>query len=298
MISRARTKAIQGLIAGTLALSGHIPDADASPAGSDPLVDALAAEVDAGDLDAPERVNALRRLALSPSSAIRAAVAAAAGPLCHERPEPGLALLRQLSHDTAGAVRAAAARGLAHFIEHAPGPLRCAVESAWATARAADERVTLARALGVAAPDWLTDLVLSELAADASPAVRRAALQAARAQLARNPAPYVQLAIAHSADPDRRVRKSSRQLLRRAEASGPLASMRPSPGALRASRKRLRRALREPRHSVARARAWALDLERERPIGAPPASLNPPAPECSTPAVAARAPTTRTTGRS
>jgi hypothetical protein len=252
MISRARTKAIQGLIAGTLALSAYIPDADASSGSApDPFVEALVAEVERGDLDAPDRVSVLRRLALAPSGAVRARVATAAGALCPEDPERGLALLRQLSHDAAGAVRAAAARGLAHFMDHAPDPVRCAVESTWATADAADERVALARALGMASPDWLTDLVLSELAADAHTPVRRAALHAARAQLARNPAAYVQIAIAHSADPDRRVRKSSRQLLRRAEASGPLLAMRPSPGALRESRKRWRRALREPRHDSA-----------------------------------------------
>jgi hypothetical protein len=254
MISRARTKAIQGIIAGTLALSGHMPDADASSgSGSDPFVEALVAEVERGDLDAPDRVSVLRRLALSPSSAIRARVAAAAGALCHEDPEAGLALLRQLSHDAAGAVRAGAARGLARFMDHASDRVRCAVESAWATADAADERVALARALGMVSPNWLTDLVLSELAADARAPVRRAALHAARAQLAQNPAPYVQLAVAHSADPDRGVRKSSRQLLRRAEANGALLSMRLSPGALRDSRKRLRRAMREPRHDIATA---------------------------------------------
>jgi hypothetical protein len=251
MISRARTKAIQGLIAGTLALSGHIPDADASSGGADdPFVEALVAEVERTELESPDRVSVLRRLALSPSRAIRARVARAAGALCHEDPERGLALLRQLSHDAAGAVRAGAARGLAHFMSQASDPVRCAVESAWATADAADERVALARALGLVAPDWLTDMVLSELAADAHAPVRRAALHAARALLAHHPAPYIQLAVAHSADPDRRVRKSSRQLLRRAEASGLLMSMRPSPGALRESRKRLRRALRE-RHDVA-----------------------------------------------
>lgn len=252
MISRARTKAIQGLIAGTLALSGHIPEAEAS---ADPSVEALVAEAERGDLGMSARASVLRRLALSPSREIRARVAAAAGALGREEPEAGLALLRQLSHDATAAVRAAAARGLAHLISHAPHRARCAVESAWATADAADERIALARALGMAAPDWLTDLVLAELAADANAPVRRAALQAARAQLARNPAAYVQLAITHSADPDRRVRKSSRQLLRRPEASGPLLSIRPSPTALRESRKRLRRALREqPRRVVSSPR--------------------------------------------
>jgi hypothetical protein len=251
MISRARTKAIQGLIAGTLALSGHIPDADASVGNADPFVEALVAEVEGYDFDVPDRVSVLRRLALSPSGSVRARVAAAAGALSNEAPEPGLSLLRQLAHDAAGRVRAAAARGLAYFMDHAADPLRSAVESAWSGAEAADERVALARALGMASPDWLTDLVLSELATDPNAPVRRAALHAARAQLARNPAPYVRLAALHSADPDRGVRKCARQLLRRAEVSGPLLSLRTAPGVLRESRKRLRRALREPRPTPA-----------------------------------------------
>ncbi|HTV18607.1 MAG TPA: HEAT repeat domain-containing protein [Polyangiaceae bacterium] len=252
MISRARTKAIQGLIAGTLALSSHFPDADAASASSDdPFVDALVAEVEQGGLDVPDRVSVLRRLALSPSGAVRARVAESAGALSDEAPA-ALSLLRQLSHDAAGVVRSAAARGLAHFIEHASDPVRAAVESAWATAPTSDERVALARALGLATPDWLTDLALQELAADPSPPVRHAALDAAHAQLARNPAPYLELAAAHSADPDRRVRKSARHLLRKAEATGsPTLAMRPTASELRASRHRLRRALHDSRHSTA-----------------------------------------------
>jgi HEAT repeat protein len=203
------------------------------------------AEVERGDVELLDRPGLLRRLALSPSRSVRIRVAEAAAALSSENTEAGLSLLRQLSHDATGAVRAAAARGLAQFMQHAPGPLRCAVESAWATAEAPDERVALARALGMAAPDWLTDFALVELAADARAPVRRAAVQAAGIQLGQNPETYVRLAAARSGDPDRRVRKLARHALRRAEATGWLAALRPSPLAMRESRKRFRRAMRD-----------------------------------------------------
>jgi hypothetical protein len=254
MMSRARSKAIQGLIAGTLALSSYLPEAEASAeGGAEAFVAALVAEAEGSELEVPDRQSLLARLALSPSRSIRVRVAEAAGALSNDAPAAGLALLRRLSHDTAGKVRAAAARALAQFIEHAPGPLRCAVESDWATAEAAAERVALARALGMSAPDWLTDLALLELATDARVAVRRAALQAARSQLDRNPHSYVQVAAAHSGDPDRRVRKTARQVLRQAQAHGRadvtawLATLQASPSAQRESRRRLRCALHEPR---------------------------------------------------
>lgn len=253
MMSRARSKAIQGLIAGTLALSSYLPEAEASAAnGVDAFVDALVAEAESSEREVPDRQSVLGRLALSPKRAIRMRVAEAAGALCSQEPAAGLTLLRLLSHDTTGEVRAAAARGLAQFIQHAPGPLRCAVESDWATAGAADERIALARALGMSTPDWMTDLTLLELATDARVAVRRAALHAAGCQLAQNPQSYVRLAAAHTSDPDRRVRKAARQTLRRARAldradvRGWLTALQASPGERRESRHRLRRALREP----------------------------------------------------
>lgn len=255
MKSRARSKAIQGLIAGTLALLVYLPDARAAEA--DPFVEALVTEVERGELDRDDRQGVLRRLAFSPNAAIRRRVAEAAGSLASEEPRAGLSLLCQLSHDATGVVRSAAARGLARFIEHAPDPLRFSVEARWATSPAADERVALARALGLAAPDWLTDLALAELAADARASVRRAAIYAARAQLGRDPAAYVRLAAARSADPNRSVRKAARRLLRRAEASAPIQALRPSPHSRRESRHRLRRALRATRHAFGRSNAAA-----------------------------------------
>jgi hypothetical protein len=252
MMSRARSKAIQGLIAGTLALASYLPEAEASAAnGVDAFADALVAEAEGSELEVADRQSLLGRLALSPRRAIRVRVAEAAGALSSEDPAAGLGLLRLLSHDTTGEVRAAAARALAQFIQHAPGPLRCAVESEWATAEPADERVALARALGMSTPDWLTDLALLELATDARVAVRRAALNAARSQLDHNPQSYVRLAAAHTSDPDRRVRKTARQTLRRARAQGRadvrgwLTALQASPLERRESRQRLRRALRE-----------------------------------------------------
>jgi hypothetical protein len=246
MKARARSKAIQGLLAGTLALFSSFPDADAladppDSWGADDGVDDN--ERGAEDLQ-HHHFSLLARLAQSPSSAVRVHVAEAAGAVLGSEREGGLALLRRLSQDATGEVRAAAARGLADWIEHAPGPQRAAVESDWATSRSADARVALALALGSTTPDWLTDLALGELAGDPDPRVRRAALEAAREQLATSPAAYVALAAEHVADPDPRVRKSARHVLMRAEPRGWVAQWRPTPIALRESRKRYRRAQR------------------------------------------------------
>ncbi len=266
MIMRARSKAIQGLVAATLALCTYLPDAEASVAGShDPFVEALLAEVERAEVERaglvlPDRQSVLRRLALSPLPSIRLRVAQAAGALASEDPSGGLALLRQLSRDARGDVRSAAARGLASFLQHAPGPLRCAVESDWATAGAPHQRVALARALGSTAPDWMTDLALLELANDDRVSVRRAALHAVRAHLRRNPEAYLPLVAARSADPDRRVRKSARRALCSEEARHLDPSYQVSPTALREGRKRFRRALRESMHAGARARACGVGV--------------------------------------
>jgi hypothetical protein len=245
MKARARSKAIQGLLAGTLALFSSFPDADAlveppDSWGADDGVDDSERSAD----DLQRHLPLLARLAQSPSSAVRVHVAEAAGTLLGAERAGGLALLRRLSQDAAAEVRAAAARGLADWIERAAGPQRAAVESDWATSRSADARIALALALGKATPDWLTDLALGELAGDADPRVRRAALEAAREQLATSPGAYVAVAAEHVADPDRRVRKSARRVLRLAERRGWAAQCRPTPIAQRESRRRYRRAQR------------------------------------------------------
>jgi hypothetical protein len=245
MKARARSKAIQGLLAGTLVLFSSFPDADAGLAeSSDPSADDGVDDGEHGADDLQQQLSLLARLASSPSSAVRLHVAEAAGALVGTERDAGLALLRGLSHDATAEVRAAAARGLARWMERAPGPRRAAVASEWATSKSADARVALAVALGSATPDWLTDLVLGELATDREARVRRAALVAAREQLGSSPEAYVNVAAARVADPDRRVRKSARHVLRRAEPSGWVANWRPAPSAQRESRKRYRRALR------------------------------------------------------
>jgi hypothetical protein len=262
-MTRVRSKAIQGLFAGTLALFSPIPEGAARAADPlDPIALALEDLEDEVERDADrlDRQSVLRRLALSPNVGVRQRVAEAAGALSCEEPQAGLSLLRQLCHDISGPVRSAAARGLAEFIRHAPGPVRCAVESDWATAPASDERVALARALGMTTPDWLTDLALTELAGDGRAPVRRAALFAATRQLAQNPEAYVRLAAGHASDADRRVRKAARHALRQTAARVWLAALRPSSSALRESRKRFRRAM-FPSRDTSR--------ELERNLGAP-----------------------------
>jgi HEAT repeat protein len=251
---RARSKAIQTVIAGTLALLSYLPETDAVFSESiDPFVVALVDEVERSNHELPNRQSVLRRLAFSTSPVIRARVAEAAGALGSEDLGAGLALIKLLSHDSAGSVRAAAARGLAHMIEQLPDALRTAVESEWATARAPGERVVLARALGLSTPSWLTDLAIGELASDQNVAVRRAALQAVGQQLEKNPGAYVGLVVAHLGDADRQVRKNARRALRRAESAGWVSAFSPGPERVRASKRRFRQAMRQSVVSAHRA---------------------------------------------
>jgi HEAT repeat protein len=250
--ARVRSTAIQGLIAGTLAF-GYLPDADAALAEcSDPFVQELVDEVERGVL-LPDRPSVLRRLALGANPAIRARVAEAAGTLAGEDLGAGLSLVRLLAHDPEAPVRAAAARGLAQLLEQAPGAVRAAIESQWATARAAEERVVLAHALARSTPDWLTDLAIAELASDPEACVRRAALSAVELQLDNNPRVYVSLAAAHLADADRGVRKRARHILRRAEPAGWVSTLKPGPAHVRESKRRFRRAMRGDPGRVTRA---------------------------------------------
>jgi len=253
MKARVRSKALQGVIAATLAWLSYVPDADAlGPDGNAPWVQALVEEAESGDLDLQlDRLSLLRRLAISSSRDLRAKVANAAGAL--SEPTSAQALLRQLAHDPSARVRLAAARGLARLIDHADARLRASMESGWARAPSEDERVAFALALGQTAPDFLTDLALSELASDHRPRVRRAALASARSLSAHEPEPYLRLAVARLDDQDRRTRKQARAALRAAPARPEVAALRPSAEQLRESRHRYRRALRET--NLARARA-------------------------------------------
>src|SRR5688500_17251585 len=103
MSPRLRSKAIQGLIAGTLVFLCTLPDAEAGVAeGYDvTFVEALLAEVERAEFDRQDRQSIFRRLALSPSRAIRTRMAAAAATLAVRDPQAGLGLLQQLAHDRA-----------------------------------------------------------------------------------------------------------------------------------------------------------------------------------------------------
>jgi hypothetical protein len=257
MKASVRSKAIQGVLAATLAWLSYFPDVDAlGSEGVDPWVQALVDEAESGDLDLGlDRLGLLRRLAISQSRALRVRVAEAAGELTGPEAGGAQALLRQLAHDPAAPVRLAAAYGLARFMDHADARQRAAVESGWARAPAEDERVAFALALGRVAPDFMTDLALQELAFDRRPRVRRAALESARALLPVEPEPYVKLAKGLLDDPDRRTRKLARAALRAVEQRPEVAALRPSAESMRESRHRLRRALRnEPGRHPSSAR--------------------------------------------
>jgi len=238
-----RSKAIQGVLAATLAWLSYYLDTDALGAdGNDPWVQALVDEAESGDLDLQlDRVSLMRRLAVSPSRALRAQVAKVAAVA---EPDGAQALLRQLAHDPAGSVRLAAARGLARYMDHADAWQRASIESRWARAPREDERVAFALALGHVRPDFLTDLALQELSSDPRPRVRRAALATARELLPLQPDAYVRIAAARLDDLDRRTRKLARSALRSAQRSPEVAALRPSPEQMRESRRRYRRALR------------------------------------------------------
>lgn len=244
-----RNVAMRSVLAGTLALFSYLPDVDVARAeSSDPfvaaLVDVLVDEVERDEQRPPDRQGVLRRLAASASPAIRARVAEAAGGLGGEELGASLSLLQLLSVDGVPSVRSAAARGLAHVIDHAPDLVRTAIESQWATATASEQRQVAALALGQSSPDWLTDLAIGELARDRDARVRRAALGAAQRQLDSHPGAYVQLAVTRLSDPDRQVRHAARKLLRHAEPAGWASTLKSTPTRQRESKRRLRRALR------------------------------------------------------
>jgi hypothetical protein len=253
MKAGVRSKALHGVIAATLAWLSYVPDADAlGPDGDAPWVEALVAEAENGELDLElDRLSLLRRLAINPSRDLRARVASTAGALAE--PAAAQALLRQLAHDPSARVRLAAAQGLGRLIDKADARLRASLESAWSRAPSEDERVAFALALGHSAPDFLTDLTLSELAADHRPRVRRAALASARSLSAQAPEPFLRLAVARLDDQDRRTRKRARAALRAAPERPEVAQLRSSPEQLRESRHRYRRAVRDTSPSRARS---------------------------------------------
>jgi HEAT repeat protein len=124
--------------------------------------------------------------------------------------------LRRLARDTSDSVRVSAAVGLARAIERASAPARIDLVCTWALSEDRDERLALARALTWSTPVFVADLVLEQLAADNSTAVRAAALAAVAKHFHEDSATYVRVVSKCLEDPDRNVQKLARALFKRA----------------------------------------------------------------------------------
>jgi len=247
MASSVRSRALQGLLASALAFgSAFSPspdtDSDVGDIPDDASTEELFDAVEHADVLGVAREKVLERLARDHRVAIRSKVAEAAGRLWQDAPGYGLNLLRELANDPLPDVRAAAARGLGHFLDRAPVALRASTESEWAEAGPVRERLAIARAIGMARHDWLTDLALRQLALDPNGQVRLAALDGAGAHLASDLSNYAELALGHVSDRDRNVRNAARRLVERAQQLG--WTERRDARARRADRQRFRRAMR------------------------------------------------------
>jgi len=239
------SRAVHGLLGAALALCSNLPEARAAFSQlPDPIIEDLVDEVERTDVATHSRQRLLSSLAQDSRAAVRARVAEAAGRLWQEDVVFGSTLLARLAQDPTTSVGAAAARGLARLLAGTRDPLRASIESSWIAAHSAQQRFTLAVAVGLAPPHFLTDLVLQELADDADAAVRWAALRAAEALLDADPPGYTRLALCHVADANRDVREAARGVLRQAARRGWAVADRPKPHTQRAARQRFRHALR------------------------------------------------------
>jgi len=124
--------------------------------------------------------------------------------------------LRRLARDTSDNVRVSAAVGLARAIERASAPARIDLVCTWALSEDRDERLALARALTWSTPVFIADLVLEQLAADSSTAVRAASLAAVAKHFHEDSSTYVRIVSKCLEDPDRNVQKLARALFKRA----------------------------------------------------------------------------------
>jgi len=124
--------------------------------------------------------------------------------------------LRRLARDTSDSVRVSAAVGLARAIERASAPERIDLVCTWALSEDRDERLALARALTWSTPVFVADLVLEQLAADSTIAVRAAALVAVAKHFHEDSSTYVRIVSKCLEDQDRNVQKLARALFKRA----------------------------------------------------------------------------------
>ncbi|RYZ02858.1 MAG: hypothetical protein EOO73_30200 [Myxococcales bacterium] len=162
------------------------------------------------------RVRLLAALAADQRPTVRAEVAAAMGSLWPSAGAEAAEELRRLARDVSDSVRVSAAVGLARAIERASAPERIDLVCTWALSTDRDERLALARALTWSTPVFVADLVLEQLAADESTAVRAAALAAVAKHFHEDSSVYVRIVSTCVDDADVNVQRLARALFQRA----------------------------------------------------------------------------------
>jgi hypothetical protein len=173
-------------------------------------------DAEAAETQEPERARVLSLLTEDERAAVRAQVAAAMGSLWPNAGSEASDELRRLARDASDNVRVSAAVGLARAIERASAPERIDLVCTWALSEDRDERLALARALTWSTPVFVADLVLEQLAADDSTAVRAASLAAVAKHFHEDSSAYVRIVSKCLEDPDRNVQKLARALFKRA----------------------------------------------------------------------------------
>ena len=174
-------------------------------------------DAEATEAGYPERPRALSSLSTEEQRAMaRAEVAAAMGNLWPGAGTDAADELRRLARDKSDSVRVSAAVGLARAIERASAPERIDLVCTWALSPDTDERLALARALTWSTPVFVADLVLEQLAADESRAVRAAALAAVAKHFHEDSSAYVRVVSKCIDDADENVKRLARALLQRA----------------------------------------------------------------------------------
>ena len=173
-------------------------------------------DAEATEDGSPERAGVLGVLGDDQRATVRAEVAAAMGSLWPGASADAGDELRRLARDTSDSVRVSAAVGLARAIERASAPERIDLVCTWALSPDTDERLALARALTWSTPVFVADLVLEQLAADESKAVRAAALAAVAKHFHEDSSAYVRVVSKCIDDPDDTVKRLARALLQRA----------------------------------------------------------------------------------
>lgn len=173
-------------------------------------------DAEAAETNQPERARVLSSLTDDQRATVRAQVAAAMGSLWPNAGAEATDELRRLARDTSDNVRVSAAVGLARAIERANAPERIDLVCTWALSTDKDERLALARALTWSTPVFVADLVLEQLAADETVAVRAAALAAVAKHFHEDSSAYVRIVSKCIEDPDPNVQKLARALFKRA----------------------------------------------------------------------------------